>query len=270
MHAVESPINTSASGRGDRPVVVSVRDLEVRFKVLADRRLTTLELLRHGFRNREASYVHAVKGVSFDIREGEAVGLVGTNGSGKSTTLRAIAGLEQPTAGEVLVRHQPQLLGVGTALQPKLSGRRNIILGCLALGLSMDEIEERMDEVIEFAGIEHAIQRPLNTYSSGMRARLAFSIATLRAPEILLMDEALAVGDRSFRRRSLKRVRRIQANAGTIVMVSHNLGEIRKTCNRAIWLHEGLIVADGPAEEVLEAYEAAESDPDDPDDVTDD
>ena len=129
----------------------------------------------------------------------------------------------------------------------------------------MEVIEERMDEVIQFAGLDHAIQRPINTYSSGMRARLAFSIATLKSPEILLIDEALAVGDQSFRRRSRKRIQQIQNDSGTVVMVSHNLGEIRKTCTRTIWLDQGTLIADGPTEDVLAAYEATESDPNDAD-----
>jgi teichoic acid transport system ATP-binding protein len=252
-----SPV-TSMSGQ--QTIAIAVRDLHVRFKVFSDRQLTSVELMRRGFRSRESSFVHAVRGVSFDVNVGEAVGLIGSNGSGKSTTLRAIAGLEQPTEGQVLVRFQPHLLGVQTALQPQLSGRRNIVLGCLAMGLTMDEITERMDDVIRFSGLQNAIQRPLKTYSSGMRARLSFSIATLRTPEILLVDEALAVGDRKFRRRSLARIREIQQNAGTIVMVTHNLGEIRKTCSRVIWLDEGRIVTDGPVDEVLEQYEAADPD----------
>lgn len=261
MPADEATTATLASDPLSRDrIAVSVRDLHVSFKVFADRQLSLGELVRRGFRSRESATVHAVRGISFDVHEGEAVGLIGRNGSGKSTTLRAIAGLEQPSDGQVLVRHQPHLLGVATAFQPQLSGRRNIILGCLALGLHLDEIDAHMDEVIQFAGLENAIQRPLNTYSSGMRARLAFSIATLRAPEILLIDEALAVGDRQFRRRSLERVREIQQNAGTIVMVTHNLGEIRKTCSRVIWLDEGRIVTDGPVDEVLEQYEAADPD----------
>lgn len=242
----------------DAPVCISVRDLKISFKVVADRQLTLRQLAARGFRSRHSTVVNAVRGVSFDVKVGEAVGLVGTNGSGKSTTLRAIAGLEPPRSGEVLVRHQPHLLGVGTALQPTLSGRRNIILGGLALGLSLAEIHQHMDEVIEFAGLEEAIQRPLRTYSSGMRARLAFSIATLRVPEILLIDEALAVGDRNFRRRSLERIREIQRNTGTIVMVTHNLAEIRATCRRAIWLDQGELLADGPTDEVLERYESTD------------
>lgn len=244
----------------DRQLTVSVRDLHVRFRVYSDHRLTLRQLTARGFRSREATQVHAVRGVNFDIHRGEALGVVGRNGSGKSTLLRAIAGLEHPDAGQVLVRSQPQLLGVGAVLNPALSGYRNAILGALAMGLRRSEIERRMPEVIEFTELGDSMSRPLRTYSSGMRARLTFAVATLQVPDILLIDEALAVGDRGFRRKSLERVREIQQAAGTIVMVTHNLAEIRQTCSRTIWMDNGLLVRDGPTEEVLEAYES-----DDPD-----
>lgn len=248
----------AAQASSDRGLAIVVNDLHIDFKIYEERRLDLRELVARGLRSRSATVVHAVRGISFTVQVGESIGILGSNGSGKSTTLRAIAGLEAPTSGEVLVRHQPQLLGVGSVLKPMLSGTRNIILGGLALGMTLDDIEARIDEVVAFAGLEKAINRPLRTYSSGMRARLAFSIATLRTPEILLIDEALAVGDRSFRNRSLERLRQIQANAGTIVMVTHNLGEIQKTCDRAIWLEEGEVLADGPTDEVIEQYEASE------------
>jgi teichoic acid transport system ATP-binding protein len=130
-----------------------------------------------------------------------------------------------------------------------------VFLGGLAIGLRRDEITERMDEVVEFSGLGSAMNRPLNTYSSGMRARLAFSIATLRTPEILLLDEALAVGDRSFRERSIAKINEIRRDANTIILVSHNLNEIRETCNRAIWLNDGVIEGDGDVDDVLDAYE---------------
>lgn len=237
-------------------VAISVRDLHLRFKVYAERSLTVRKAFTGGLRSRVADEVYAVKGVSFDVHVGEVVGLLGSNGSGKSTLLGAIAGLLPPTSGAVLVRHQAVLLGVNAALNSELSGLRNIHLGLLAMGMPMGEIRERTGEVAKFTGLGKAIYRPLRTYSSGMRARLAFSIATLQQPEILLIDEALAVGDRNFRKRSLERVREIQENAGTIVMVTHNLNEIRATCTRALWLEEGELQMDGPVDEVIELYES--------------
>lgn len=237
-------------------VAVSVTDLHIKFKVYAERSLTLRRLMAQRFRGRVAQEVHAVRGVSLEVRTGEVVGIIGSNGSGKSTLLGAIAGLLPPTSGSVLVRSQPVLLGVGAALKPELSGYRNISIGCLAMGLSMNEIRERMNEVAEFTELGEALERPLRTYSSGMRARLAFAIATLQHPELLLIDEALAVGDRRFRDKSLQRVRDLQAEAGTIIMVTHNLGEIRETCRRAIWLDQGVVRADGDVDRVIAEYES--------------
>lgn len=239
---------------------VVVNDLHVSYAVYEEQRLSMKELAARGFRRRQSRSVEAIRGVSFEVAIGEAVGIVGSNGSGKSTLLRSIAGLQTPTSGSVLVRSQPRLLSVGATLQPKLSGYRNIVLGSLATGIPMRDVEEQINDVIEFAELEGAIDRPLRTYSSGMRARLAFGIATIQSPDIMLIDEALAVGDRRFKRKSLKRIRQMQANAGTIIMVTHNMNEIRKTCSRALWMDEGRIVMDGEMSEVLEAY--TDDDPD--------
>ena len=238
------------------PITVAVEELEVRYRVYADRHLTLRRLVSQRFAGRDATIVHAVRGVSLVVHEGEAVGIVGANGSGKSTLLAAIAGLLPPSAGRVLVRSQPTLLGVNAALKPELSGRRNIVIGALAMGLTMSEVESELEAVTEYTELGDALNRPLRTYSSGMRARLAFAIATLRTPDILLIDEALAVGDRNFRSKSLERVREMQTEAGTILMVTHNLNEIRSTCSRAIWIDEGRVRADGAVEDVLTAYEA--------------
>lgn len=245
------------SSAGAQPTVV-VSDLHLTFEVFAEGVQTVRQIFATGKLRRPCAKVEALRGVSLEIQRGEIVGIVGSNGSGKSTLVGAIAGLRPPTSGEVLVSAQPTLLAVGSALRPELSGRRNIVVGALAMGLRLEEIKSDLEKVIEFTDLGDAIDRPMRTYSSGMRARLAFSVATMRTPEILLMDEALAVGDLKFRRRSLDRVRELQANAGTVVVVSHNLEEIRN-CSRAIWLHNGLIEADGDVETVLAAYEAAQS-----------
>ena len=189
------------------------------------------------------------------VQVGEAVGVVGSNGSGKSTLLRAIAGLQSLESGTIRVRGEVGLLGVGAALKPTLSGYRNVMLGGLAMGLSTDEVESKVDEIVEFSGLGEAMARPMNTYSSGMRARLAFSIATLRIPDVLLIDEALAVGDKEFREKSLQRVRGIREAAGTVIMVTHNFSEIRETCLRAVLLDEGVMLASGNVEDVINLYE---------------
>jgi teichoic acid transport system ATP-binding protein len=242
-----------ASSDGD--LAISVRDLHVRYKVYAERAFTMRRLVTGGFKGREVEVVHAVRGISLDVRIGEVVGVLGSNGSGKSTLLGAIAGLLPPAQGSVLVRSQAVLLGVNAALNSDLSGYRNIYLGCLAMGMSVGEIDARIHEVEEFSELGNALHRPLRTYSSGMRARLAFSIATLQRPDILLIDEALAVGDRTFRAKSLDRIRELQTEAGTVMMVTHNLNEIRSTCTRAVWLADGSVVEDGPVDDILRAYE---------------
>ncbi|MAT07109.1 MAG: teichoic acid ABC transporter ATP-binding protein [Acidimicrobiaceae bacterium] len=240
---------------GVRPVSIVAQDVHVDYRVYEESRITARTLFERGFRGRRSTHVHAVRGVSFEARIGDAIGIVGANGSGKSTLLRSIAGLQSLSAGTMKVRGEVGLLGVGAALKPKLSGYRNVMLGGLALGLSTDEVERMMPEIIEFSGLGEAMRRPMQTYSAGMKARLAFSIATLRIPDILLIDEALAVGDRDFKRRSLQRLTEIRDQAGTIVMVTHNLNEIKQSCTRAIWIDQGTLMADGDVESVLDEYE---------------
>jgi teichoic acid transport system ATP-binding protein len=200
--------------------------------------------------------IHAVRGVSFTSYRGEAIGLIGPNGSGKSTLLRAIAGLMAPSEGAVWTRGQASLLGVSAAMMGAMSGDQNILLGCLAIGMTPAEIAEEYEAICEFADIGEFVHLPMNTYSSGMGARLRFAIAAARAPDILLIDEALATGDAKFRRRSEKRILELREQAGTVFLVSHGLGIIRDTCTRAIWLENGQIRLDGDANAVVDAYEA--------------
>ena len=200
--------------------------------------------------------VQAVRGVSFTAYRGEAIGLIGPNGSGKSTLLRAVAGLMAPSQGVVWTRGQAALLGVSAAMMGAMSGDQNILLGCLAIGMTPAEIVEEYDAICEFAGIGEFVHLPMNTYSSGMGARLRFAIAAARAPDILLIDEALATGDAKFRRRSEKRILELREQAGTVFLVSHGLGIIRQSCTRAIWLENGRIVLDGDANAVVDAYQS--------------
>jgi teichoic acid transport system ATP-binding protein len=200
--------------------------------------------------------IHAVRGVSFIARRGEAIGLIGPNGSGKSTLLRAIAGLMTPASGAIYTAGQPSLLGVAAALMNDMTGERNVVLGCLAMGMTRDEVKQHYGPICEFAGIGDFISLPMNTYSSGMAARLRFAIAATKSHEVLLIDEALATGDAEFRRRSEARIRELREAAGTVFLVSHGLGVVRETCERAIWLEKGKIIADGDAGAVVDAYEA--------------
>lgn len=202
--------------------------------------------------------VHAVRGVSFIAYRGDAIGVIGTNGSGKSTLLKAIAGLLPPARGAVYTDGQPSLLGVNAALMRDLSGSRNIILGCLAMGLSPEETKKRYDEIVKFADLKPGfIDYPMSTYSSGMGARLRFAIAAARTHDVLLIDEALATGDAKFKRRSKAKIDELRKNAGAVFLVAHNLDVIEETCNRVIWLDEGRIKMDGDPQEVLAAYNEA-------------
>ncbi|WP_313814419.1 ABC transporter ATP-binding protein [Glutamicibacter sp.] len=199
--------------------------------------------------------VHALKGVSFVAYENESIGIIGSNGSGKSTLLRAITGLTPPAAGAVYARSRPSLLGVGAALIPDLSGDKNITLGGLALGYNRQEVEKMREEITKFAELEDFIDLPMRTYSSGMSARLKFAIAASKEHDILIVDEALAVGDAKFRKRSEAKIREIRENAGTVFLVSHSMNSIKDTCNRVIWIEKGVQKMDGDPDTVIEAYQ---------------
>ncbi|WP_408909627.1 ABC transporter ATP-binding protein [Streptomyces solicavernae] len=202
--------------------------------------------------------VHAVRNVSFTAYKGEAIGLIGTNGSGKSTLLRAVAGLLPTENGRIYTHGRPSLLGVNAALMSDLTGERNVTLGGLAMGMSREQVRERYDGIVEFSGINEKgdfITLPMRTYSSGMAARLRFSIAAAKDHDVLLIDEALATGDRTFQKRSEARIRELRATAGTVFLVSHNNKSIRDTCDRVLWLERGELRLDGPTAEVLKEYE---------------
>jgi teichoic acid transport system ATP-binding protein len=246
---------------GDRAPVVIVDDVHVEYKVFAtgkrpsaaDRRSLKLRA-----RGKQMRTVHALKGVSFTAHQNDSIGVIGTNGSGKSTLMRAIAGLTPASQGAIYSQSRPSLLGVGAALLKDLSGDRNVILGGLAMGFTMEEIEERYDDVVAFAGIEKFIDLPMRAYSSGMTARLKFAIASMATHEILIVDEALAVGDRKFRQRSEARIREIRDNAGTVFLVSHSMQSIKDTCSRVIWLDQGTLIMDGDPDEVIREYHKAQ------------
>jgi teichoic acid transport system ATP-binding protein len=202
--------------------------------------------------------VHAVRGVSFAAYKGEAIGLIGSNGSGKSTLLRAIAGLLPTDRGEVFTSGQPSLLGVNAALMSDLTGEKNVVLGALAMGMSKQQVRERYQGIVDFSGINAKgdfISLPMRTYSSGMSARLRFSIAVAKDHDVLLVDEALVTGDRAFQKHSERRIRELREQAGTIFLVSHNHKSIQDTCDRVLWMENGLLRMDGPTEAVIAAYE---------------
>jgi teichoic acid transport system ATP-binding protein len=235
-------------------VAIRVRDVWVTYRVTSERTATLRERMGPGRTSRETAVVEAVRGVSFDVKEGEIVGLIGTNGSGKSSLLRVIAGLHPIESGWIGVKGEPSLLGVGAVLNKKLSGSRNVMLGCLALGMSISEARDSYDEIVDFAELRHAIGRPMRTYSSGMKARLNFAIATSAKPDLLLVDEVLSVGDIGFRERALQRLEDLRDRSSAVILVSHNLGQIRRHCSRALWMEEGRLIMDGPAKLVAKTY----------------
>jgi teichoic acid transport system ATP-binding protein len=238
---------------GRKPVVV-VDDVHVEYRVHAAGRRATgtgASLLN---RTRGLRTVHALKGVSFMAYENESIGVIGSNGSGKSTLMRTLVGLTPPSRGAVYASSRPNLLGVGAALIPELSGEKNIMLGGLALGFDKSEIDELRDDIVGFAELEEFIDLPMRTYSSGMQARLKFAIAAAKQHEILIVDEALAVGDQRFRQRSEARIREIRENAGTVFLVSHSMKSILDTCSRVIWINRGVLEMDGDPKEVVAAY----------------
>ncbi|WP_367273342.1 ABC transporter ATP-binding protein [Galactobacter sp.] len=242
------------------PVVV-VDNLHVKYKVFSSGRAAGGAASKGLFTraSKGLKEVHALKGISFTAYKNESIGVIGSNGSGKSTLLRTITGLTPASEGAVWASSRPNLLGVGAALIPALSGNDNITLGCLALGFNRAEIEELRPQIIEFAELQDFIDFPMKTYSSGMSARLKFAIAASKQHDILIVDEALAVGDARFRKRSEAKIREIRENAGTVFLVSHSMRSIRSTCTRAIWIEKGVQKMDGTPDEVIKAYEASRS-----------
>ncbi|AXV06427.1 Teichoic acid export ATP-binding protein TagH [Euzebya pacifica] len=243
----------------EAPAVV-VEDIVMQYRVREDRTAgRRLGGLLPG--GRPVSRIDALRGVSLEVPRGQRLGIVGRNGSGKSTLMSIIAGLRQPTSGRVLVSDYPVMLGVSAVLNRDLSGYQNVLLGCTALGMRREEARRRAPEILGYAGVSASAGRPMRTYSSGMRARLGFAIATVVEPEILLVDEALATGDAEFRRRGRERVKSIADRAGAVVLVSHTMRDVRDNCDRVVWLDDGRVVMDGPVDEVTAAYEAGDGRP---------
>lgn len=228
------------------PVAISAKQVNVHYLAYAESR---------SWRRQEIQ-VPALTDVSLELRQGDALGVVGHNGCGKSTLLQAIAGLVPITSGEILVSSQPQLLSVAAALDRRLSGYANIRLCALALGIPASEIDNVRQEVAEFTELEDFLDLQVDTYSAGMRSRLAFAISAVARPEILLMDEALAVGDYRFKQRCIEKLCEIRDQAGVVVLATHVMSEIRETCSSAIWLHEGRVERVGDPDEIATAYEA--------------
>jgi len=231
------------------PLVI-VDDLHVVYRVYGaggDKGTAATALLRIIGRKTKGSIreVHALRGLSFVTYRGDAVGVIGRNGSGKSTLLQAIAGLLPPEQGNVYTTGGASLLGVNAALLDDLTGERNVVLGCLAMGMTKQEAKDKYQSIVDFSGVGKFINLPMKAYSSGMGSRLRFAIAASKTHEVLLVDEALATGDAEFRVKSHNRITELRSAASTVFLVAHNLAEIEQSCNRVIWMERGQIVEQG-------------------------
>ena len=236
--------------------LIEARNLSLRFSAPTEKRGSLKKWVLDAARGRVRSrHFLAVDDVSFRIERGEAVGLVGRNGAGKSTLLKLVTGIAHPTSGSIEVRGQvAPLLALGNGLDPSLTGRENIYLNGAILGYEKAYLRAHEEDIVAFSELEEFIDAPVRTYSSGMTMRLAFSIATAASPEILILDEVLAVGDAVFQAKCRTRIREIIADGATVFFVSHSLEDVRRLCTRAIWLERGRVVADGPASEIADAY----------------
>ena len=236
---------------------IQLTDIFQRFRLIRDRPDTLREAFTKMFRRRDDYQVfEALKGVSFTIGRGEVVGIIGRNGSGKSTILKVIAGIYEPTSGQVeTVGKVAAMIELGTGFHPELTGRENIAINGMLLGFSKREMRALEPQIIDFAELGDFIDSPVKQYSSGMYMRLAFAVATEVRPDILLVDEILAVGDTPFQEKCMQRMRQFTDTGRTIVFVSHDMQAMRNFCSRIILVHSGKVVRDGAPDQVIAEYE---------------
>jgi ABC-type polysaccharide/polyol phosphate transport system ATPase subunit len=246
----------SSLSASETRTAIRVEDVAVTYRTSIERAPTFRStVLRLGRRERIVHEVNALKGVSFEVTHGKVLGVVGSNGAGKSTLMRTIAGILPPTSGRVEVQGRVStLLALGVGFNKKLSGRENVILGGLAAGLSREQVARKYEDIAAFAELEEFMDMPMRTYSSGMYGRLAFSVAVNMDPDILLIDEALSVGDARFRRKSARKMQELCAQDRTVVLVSHALGTIKDLCDEAVWLDRGVLKMWDDADTVVDAY----------------
>ena len=238
----------------ERENAIDVKDLHISYKCLKSFSIKR-SLLQ--LKKTDTEVFEAVKGVSFSVKKGEILGIVGKNGSGKSTMLKAIAGIFSPDEGSIdLHGNSVSLLSIGVGFQKKLTGRENILLSGLLLGFSEEQVRAKMDEIINFAGLGKFIDMPVKTYSSGMYSKLAFSITAILEADIMLIDEVLSVGDAKFKKKSYNKMKELISNEDrTVVIVSHSSQQLKELCTSILWLHEGELRMQGETKKVLEAYE---------------
>lgn len=235
-------------------VMISVLDLKKKFKVYMDKGNSLKEKMLFWKRNRYEKRL-VLQGISFDIRRGEAVGLVGKNGCGKSTTLKLLTRIMYPTSGRIQINGRvSSLIELGAGFHPDMTGRENIYTNASIFGLTKKQIDDRLEDIITFSELEEFIDNPVRTYSSGMYMRLAFSVAINVEADILLIDEILAVGDVSFQKKCFEKLKQIKRNGTTIVIVSHALGQVEEICDRSIWIENGRIRLDDEPKKVHRQY----------------
>ena len=236
-----------------KKIAITVKNLDIFYK-----EIKRFSLAKSGLNNLiNAKNFHAVKDVSFEIPKGQIVGICGKNGSGKSTILRAIAGIFSPDNGEIdLHGNSISLLSIGVGFQRKLSGYENIFLSGLLLGYTEEQIRERLNEIIEFSELGDFIYKPVSTYSSGMYSKLAFSITAILETDIMLIDEVLSVGDIHFKQKSYNKMKELISDENrTVLIVSHSSKTLRSLCDRVIWLNDGVMKGEGEANEIVDKYE---------------
>ena len=235
-------------------IAIEVKNLTISYKALKHMSLRQM-IKRKENRNLPKDFL-AVDDVSFTIEEGEIVGIVGKNGSGKSTMLRSIAGIFSPNKGSIDIHgHSISLLSIGVGFEKALSGRENIYLSGLLLGFTEKQIDEKLEEIIEFSELGEFIDKPVNTYSSGMYSKLAFSITAILETEIMLIDEVLSVGDAKFKKKSYEKMKSlIDDKDRTVIIVSHSTDTLKNLCDNILWIHDGEMKMMGPTEEVLPKY----------------
>lgn len=227
------------------------KNISKKYSLVNDRPL----LIKNLFRSPKRQEIWALKNVSFTIKKGETIGIIGENGSGKSTILKIVAGITTPTKGNVLVNGRvASLIELGAGFHQDLTGKENVYLNGTLLGLTKGEIDKRYKDIVDFADIGEYIDQPVRTYSSGMTVRLGFSVAIHLDPEILLVDEVLAVGDEEFQRKCISSINRIRADDKTILLVSHNLRQVVNVCSKAIWISHGQLRVFGNTEYVIRSY----------------
>lgn len=241
----------------EEEAMIEVKDVSMRFRLVNDRVSSLKEYVIARLRGKlKYNEFEALKHVSFDVRRGEVMGLIGHNGAGKSTLLKVISGILKPTEGSVIVRgNVAPMLELGSGFDFDMTGRENIFLNGAILGYSEDFLKSKYDEIVAFSEIGPFIDMPLRNYSSGMVARLAFSIATVVVPEILIVDEVLSVGDAAFQEKSRRRMMELMSGGTTVLFVSHDIAQIRQMCNRVVWLESGSARMFGKAQMVCDAYE---------------